>query len=107
MSETKMGRRDAARRALFVLGAAALAPSALSACGGGELTCTDTSALSSADMQTRSTQMYSDHSRDPAKKCNQCRFFTAGQAANTCGSCQVLRGPIHPDGSCNLFSART
>ncbi len=106
-----MGRRQAAKRALTVLGAAAIAPGLLAACGGeeggeGGLTCTDTAGLEPAQIQTRQTQAYTDASADPAKKCTDCRFYTAG-AANACGTCQVIAGPIHPDGSCNLWAARS
>ena len=107
MSDAKMGRRDAARRALVVLGAAAIAPSALVGCGGeeeGELSCTDTSGLSPAEIQTRESQNYTDQSPEE-NKCSTCRFFQAPQAENTCGGCQVIAGPIHPDGYCNLFAA--
>ncbi|MGE0786073.1 MAG: high-potential iron-sulfur protein [Sandaracinaceae bacterium] len=109
MTERKMGRREAARRALTVLGAAALAPSALAACGGeesGGLSCNDTSSLNPAQQTTRTSQHYVEASTDPAKKCADCRFFTAG-AAGQCGSCQVIQGPINPDGNCDLWAART
>jgi hypothetical protein len=108
MSEGKIGRREAAKRALMVLGAAAIAPSALAACGGeeeGGLTCTDTSGLSAAEVTTRTSQAYTDHSTHADQKCNNCRFYTAGQG-NACGTCQVIRGPIHPDGHCNLWAAQ-
>lgn len=108
MSDNTMGRREAARRALMVLGAAAIAPSALAACGGSEaggLTCTDTSGLDPAQVTARTSNAYSDHAADPSRKCTACTFYRAG-AANACGTCQVVQGPIHPDGTCNLFSAR-
>jgi hypothetical protein len=108
MNESNMGRRDAARRALTVLGAALVAPSALVACGGEEgaatLTCTDTSGLAAAAVATRESQAYTDTSTNPQQKCSGCRFFTAG-AAGQCGTCQVVQGPIHPDGNCNLWAA--
>lgn len=108
MSDGKMGRREAAKRALMVLGAAAVAPSVLAACGGEEeagLSCTDTSSLSPAELTTRQSQAYTDHSPHADKHCNNCNFYTAGQA-NACGTCQVIRGPIHPEGYCNLWAAR-
>lgn len=109
MSDGKMGRREAAKRALMVLGAAAIAPSVLSACGGeetsGGLTCTDTTGLSPAEITTRQSQHYADASPHADKHCNGCRFFTAG-AAGQCGTCQVIRGPINPDGYCDLWAAR-
>lgn len=108
MSAEKMGRREAARRTLLVLGAAAIAPSALAGCGGGEeggLTCTNTSGLSEAELSTRTTQAYVDSSPQADKRCSNCRFYQAGQP-NQCGGCQVIRGPIHPQGYCNLWVAQ-
>lgn len=114
MSEhEKIGRRDAARRALVVLGAAAFAPSLLAGCGGedeaggGALTCTDASGLSSAEIQTRQAQSYVDASPHPDRKCDGCRFYTQPAQPGTCGGCQVLAGPIHPDGYCDLYAAPT
>lgn len=109
MSDGKIGRREAAKRMLMIFGAATVAPSVLAACGGGEesrgLTCTDTSGLQPAEITTRQTQEYTDSSPHPDKKCGNCRFYTAG-APNACGSCQVIRGPIHPDGYCKLWAAQ-
>ena len=98
-----MNRRDFIVR-LTVLTAA---PSALIACSGGEegLHCTDVSQLSGAQVQTRSSNIYIDHSTRP-QNCGQCTFYQAG-AANACGGCTVVPGPINPAGYCNLFSARS
>lgn len=106
MSEQKIGRREAARRTLTVLGVAALAPSALIGCGEDEaaLDCTSTAGLTPAQVTTREAQNYVDHSPNPQETCAGCRFYTAG-AANACGGCQVLAGPIHPEGYCDLFAA--
>lgn len=113
MSDGKMGRREAAKRALMVFGAAAIAPSMLTACGGeeggggggGGLTCTDTAGLAPAEVSTRQSQHYVDASPHADKHCNNCRFYTAG-AAGQCGTCQVLRGPINPEGYCDLWAAQ-
>ena len=111
MSDAKIGRRDAARRALVVLGAAAFAPSALAACseeGGGDdqISCTETAGLSPAEIQTRQSQHYVDDSPNEGQTCSNCRFFQAPQQAGSCGGCQVLAGPIHPEGYCDLYAAQ-
>ncbi|MCB9594400.1 MAG: high-potential iron-sulfur protein [Sandaracinaceae bacterium] len=108
MQKNQIGRRGVMKRALTVLGAAAVAPQLLAACGGEEaagLSCTDTSGLAAAAVTTRESQAYADSSSDPNKKCSACNFFTAGQA-NQCGSCSVIQGPINPNGTCNLWAAR-
>lgn len=104
MSERIFGRR----RALTVLGAAALVP-ALGGCGGEEEAapggCMDTTGLSPAEIRTRQDQHYVDAAADAERKCVDCRFY-AEQAGQLCGSCQVVQGPIHPEGSCDLWAAR-
>lgn len=110
MNEEKMGRREVARRALVVLGAAALAPTVFAGCGGGgagELTCTDTSGLNPTQLQTRQSQNYTDSSPRGSEKCSTCRFYQAPNQQGSCGTCQVIAGPIHPDGYCDLFAAQT
>ena len=106
MSNSKMGRRDAARRALTVLGAAVLAPSVLTACGeeGGALSCNDTSGLEPAQLAVRESQNYLEVSPNAEQTCASCRFFTAG-AAGQCGTCTVIQGPINPAGYCALWAA--
>ena len=111
MSEVKISRRDATRRALTVLGAVFAAPSVLTGCGseeegGGELTCTDTTGLEPAQVSTREAQHYVDHSENAEQNCANCRFYTAGQEG-ACGSCQVIQGPIHPEGHCTLWAAQS
>ena len=106
MKNDKMGRREAVKRALQVLGAAAIAPAVLSGCGGeDELSCTDTAGLTPAEVQMRQGQSYVDHSPKPAENCANCNFYQAAQA-NQCGSCTVVKGPIHPEGYCNLWAAK-
>ena len=113
MNESKMGRRDATRRALTVLGAVFVAPSALAACGGeeegggggGELSCNDTSGLEQAQITAREAQNYVDRSTNAEQNCGNCRFYTAA-GEGECGGCQVVQGPIHPEGYCNLWAAQ-
>jgi hypothetical protein len=107
MNDDKIGRRDAMKRALQVLGAAAAAPVVLAGCGGGEeeLSCTDTQGLTPAEVQMRQNQSYVDHSPKPSENCANCNFYEAAQAGQ-CGSCSVIAGPIHPEGYCNLWAAK-
>lgn len=103
---SKIGRREAGKRVLMVLGASAFGPSLLAGCGGEEgLTCDQTSGLSAAQLAARTSQEYVDHSTTPNQKCDNCSFFTAGQP-NACGTCTLIAGPIHPDGHCKLWQAR-
>ncbi len=106
MSKETLGRREVLKRALTVVGSVALLP-AIGACGGGEegLSCTDTAGLSPADVATRTSNAYVDHSQFSDKNCLNCQFYQAG-ASNQCGTCTVVRGPINPEGYCNLWAAK-
>lgn len=97
------------KRTLFLPVLAAGAGVALAACGDDgeeELSCTDTSGLSPAEVSARQAQQYTDHTPYPDKTCDRCRFWQGGQQANACGTCQVIKGPIHPKGYCKLWAAR-
>lgn len=97
----KLGRREILKRGLIVLAAAPV----LGACGGGGgLDCSSTAGLDPAALANRTTQQYVEQSLRASSHCSVCRFFTAG-AANACGSCTLIAGPINPNGYCNLFSA--
>lgn len=105
---TKINRRQFLERAALLgagLGAGALMIGCQSGGGGGGLTCTDTSGLAEADIQLRNTSAYTDSSPEAGKHCSNCSLYTAG-AEGECGSCTVLKGPVHPDGYCNLWAAQ-
>lgn len=103
MSEKKSSRREMLERTVVLTVAAGL-PLGLLACGGGELRCNDESSLSTADRDARRASGYTERASDATRACTGCNFYTA--TPNACGSCVVVRGPIHPAGSCNLFVAR-
>lgn len=86
------------------LGPAALAPFGLGATGCGKaFTCNDSPSLSAQERETRAKFVYVDRSSDISRLCEKCTHFTPGEA---CGACKVLPGPIHPQGTCTLFSPR-
>lgn len=68
-----------------------------------ELTCTDTSSLTQAQIQQRKTLQYVDDSPHENKTCDNCQLFKPPQKPNTCGGCQVVPGPVHPKGYCNSW----
>jgi hypothetical protein len=39
------------------------------------------------------------------KSCSSCAFYKAGKK-NECGQCTLVKGPIHPLGYCNSWSAK-
>lgn len=106
--ESPIDRRSLLRRAGGGLALLVLAPlaAATEGCGKKELSCADTAGLSFADAQTRTTLAYTDHALDPNKPCRACRQFrSAGE--RSCGSCEVVKGPINPGGGCRSWAART
>jgi hypothetical protein len=104
MHETKLTRR----RALTILGAIPLAAAAV-ACGGSKNepdSCSDVSALSEGDKTGRTALQYVDKSTDPQKRCETCSLFQPAPEASKCGSCQVVKGPIHPKGYCSAYAPK-
>jgi hypothetical protein len=96
-------RRDVLRQsaAVGVMGAFGAA-----ACGKEQpatIACNDTSGLSSADAQLRTTLAYADISVEPGKSCARCMQFLAGPAPEACGACKILKGPVNPKGNCKSF----
>ena len=95
-------KRIARRESLVGLAGVLLAPAALSACGKKPLECTDTSALKPDELNMRATLAYTDTTTDPAKRCSDCQLYKPA-AENQCGACQLVKGPINPNGSCKSW----
>lgn len=74
-------------------------------CGKMRFTCTDTSGLLESDKALRVTLAYADTAADPNKKCQDCVQWSAPPQGG-CGSCKVMRGPVHPEGTCNVFAKK-
>ena len=106
MTRRRMGRREVTRRALTVPGVAWAAPAALACSERAEdarLHCDDTTGMAQRVIAARRAQHYVDESPDAAERCDNCRYFQAG-AEGRCGTCRVLEGPIHPEGTCDLWA---
>lgn len=92
-------RRDVLRGIVHSL---TVLPAATALGCGGSTDCTDTSQLSPQEAQQRTDQNYLDTSPDPQKLCTLCEQYIPAEKSG-CGGCKVLKGPINPKGSCNLF----
>ncbi len=125
-----MDTKDISRRhfiqRLSLFGAAGIgAGSLLAACGGGEqqadtpaapppeeataaegFTCTDTSGLTEQDLTIRNTLQYVDATPDPEKQSDGCALYVAAEAGQNCGTCTVVKGPIHPKGYCTSWAPK-
>src|SRR5690606_41739254 len=68
--------------------------------------CMYTSVLTEAQIQQRETTQYVDDSPHADMYCSNCQLFTEPEAGAQCGGCQVVPGPIHPEGYCTLWVAQ-
>ncbi len=68
----------------------------------GPLKCDDVTGLSDADKATRTNNKYVEKSATPGKKCDGCQLYKVG-AAGACGTCTLVKGPINPAGTCNVW----
>jgi hypothetical protein len=92
------------RRLLLVAPAAALAFAA--ACKKSPpASCGDTSGLSAGDVAARTSLGYTDRSLDAAQQCVKCRQYVPAADSDACGSCKIMKGPVHPHGTCRAFAA--
>jgi hypothetical protein len=88
------------------LGLAALPLAAALGCKGSPSSCQDLGGLSAEEVRAREALEYLDRSADPTRTCAACLQFVEPGSAFSCGSCRLVRGPIHPAGSCRAYSAR-
>lgn len=117
-------RRDFLQKLAALGTAGVITPTLLSACGGGGengaaaeggtageaapggFSCTDTSGLTEAQVQQRQNANYVDDSPHEDMRCDNCQLYVEAEEGEQCGGCQVLAGPIHPLGYCDLWVAQ-
>lgn len=104
MKENQLSRR----RALQVLGATSVFSTVLAACGGKSEpdSCSDVSSLGEAEKTARSALQYVDRSPQPDKQCKGCQLYQPAPEPSQCGGCQVVKGPIHPNGYCTAWAQK-
>jgi hypothetical protein len=69
--------------------------------------CTDTTGLAAEEVQARAALAYVDAASQPDKACSKCAQYVEATAAGACGGCKLLKGTIHPNGSCKAFAPKT
>ncbi len=62
--------------------------------------CNDLSTLTKDQMVTRTTFKYENKASDATKLCETCNFWLPATKGELCGTCTLVKGPIHPLGSC-------
>lgn len=58
----------------------------------------DTTRLTPADLNIRTTLAYADISLELGKFCSKCQQFIPG-VPNACGTCKIVNGPTNPKGT--------
>lgn len=71
--------------------------------GSGGLDCTDTSGLKDSEIKTRESLNYTDDSPKADKNCANCQLYQPAEQEGSCGGCQSVPGPIHPEGYCTAW----
>jgi hypothetical protein len=96
------------RSTLKLLVAVPLCAAVVSACGKKTEpdSCQDTAGLNDADKATRTTLQYNDRSPEKYRHCAVCTYWQAPKDVAQCGGCQLVKGPIHPNGFCTAFAAK-
>lgn len=117
MSTSNLGRREFLLR-ISAAGALTVgAGTVLSACGGGgegssadtapagdaastEASCNDVSGLSEQEIAMRNQLQYVDETPNPEQVCTNCALWVAPAEGASCGGCNLIKGPIAPNGYC-------
>lgn len=75
---------------------------------GKPLSCASTAGLSPDEQAVRTTLGYVDLSPEAGKDCIACHQFEPSPqgAYRSCGSCKLMKGPIHPKGYCRGFAPK-
>jgi hypothetical protein len=92
------------RRHLILIAPAAALAFAAACKKGPPASCGDKGSLTADDVTARNALAYTDLSTDPAQLCVKCRQYVPGPSAEACGTCKVVKGPIHPNGTCRAFA---
>lgn len=107
MTDSHNTPRTLLTRRMFGAGAltACAALPVIQACSGGrqQLIC-GSAGLTAQQNTMRSTLQYTEHAADPNKACKRCALYTGNETS--CGTCTLVAGQIHPEGSCASFAPR-
>jgi hypothetical protein len=65
--------------------------------------CDDVSGLKPEEIEQRKNLQYTDNTPDPAKNCANCALYIAPQNNAPCGGCNLIKGPVSPNGWCTSW----
>ena len=104
--KNKMNRKEFLKK-LPAIGAALVGGSIfIQRCQGSKTSedpCADLSKLSAEEKQTRKDFEYVAKSPFSDKLCSNCELWLAPEEGKTCGGCEIMEGPINPNGHCNAW----
>lgn len=66
--------------------------------------CDDLTGLTELEIQQREQLQYVADSPKEDQICANCRFWQPDQQEGACGGCQLIKGPIHPNGWCQTWA---
>lgn len=95
------------RRRFVTLGFTALAVLPWCGCRSNRAACGDTQGLSEADKKTRETLGYVNRAPDLTKTCEKCVQYIEPEDGTKCPECKVMKGPVNPEGYCNVFAPKS
>jgi hypothetical protein len=65
--------------------------------------CGDVSALTDEERTDREDVAYVSQTPDPEKRCDNCELWKPPEGGSPCGGCEILAGPVHPQGYCDVW----
>lgn len=65
--------------------------------------CSDLTGLTDAEKSGRDALGYIAKSEKEGQVCTNCNFWVAAEGDSPCGGCQLMKGPINPDGWCKSW----
>lgn len=71
------------------------------------ISCDLSAGLAPEEVQARSALRYVEPGSDETRRCSSCQQYLTPPEDGGCGSCKVLKGPIHPNGTCMVFAPRS
>jgi hypothetical protein len=68
------------------------------------VSCASEEGLAPPEKEQRASMAYVDVSPDRTRACEDCQQWVPAEEDGACGGCKVMKGPIHPKGSCKVFT---
>ena len=69
--------------------------------------CNDFTGVSSEELDKRKRMAYVDKSEVPGSSCENCGLYIPWENQTTCGGCLLFKGPVHAEGRCTQWVAKT